>query len=191
MPCKHWWIRLLKPLLAGTLFLAGCPSASEFSGGESIVASMVVEGAPTTQPGGNTPITPSNAEALNAKLIELVNLERTRRGLQPVTPNPKLMSLAEDYAEDMIRRNFFDHTDPDGRGLGQRAIEHGYVPLLAVGENLAGGQNSPEWVMNDWMKSTEGHRENILSPQWTEIGVAVRIGGAHGIYWVQEFGNPP
>ncbi len=41
------------------------------------------------------------------------------------------------------------------------------------------------------MKSTEGHRENVLSPQWKEIGIAVRVGGEYGVYWVQEYGNPP
>lgn len=189
MELTRLWMRLAKAALVGTLFLAGCPSGSDFGDSSPVIASMVVEG--TTAPGGSKSVAPTNKDALVTKVIELVNQERTRRGLRPVTPNAALTAMADDYASDMIERNFFDHVDPDGKGLGQRAIEHGYVPLMSVGENLAGGQDSPEWVMNDWMNSTEGHRENILSPQWTEIGVSVRIGGAHGIYWVQEFGNPP
>ncbi len=90
----------------------------------------------------------------------------------------------------MIEEGFFAHESEDGAGPGQRAINGGYV-FLAIGENLAGGQSSPEQAMVDWMASTEGHRENILAHQWREIGIAVRTGGEFGVYWVQEFGNPP
>jgi len=185
---KLSWYRLLRPVLAGTiLFLAGCPSAGDFQSSEPVVASMVVEGASTKVTGC---VDPNNKDALIARVVELTNQERTKRGLQAVTLNPTLSKMADDYACEMVDKNFFDHINPQGEGPGQRAISAGYV-FLAIGENLAGGQNSPEWVMNDWMNSKEGHRENILATQWQEVGVSVRLGGTHGVYWVQEFGNPP
>lgn len=180
-------LRLVRCLLLGTLFLAGCPSMEDTTGDVTPVASMVVEGI-----GGppNVCDLPANRDALVARVVELVNEERTRRGLQPVTLNSTLSEMADSYACEMIQGGFFDHVNARGEGPGQRAIKAGYV-FLAIGENLAGGQTSPEWVMNEWMNSREGHRENILAAQWREIGVAVRTGGQFQVYWVQEFGNPP
>jgi uncharacterized protein YkwD len=166
--------------------LAGCPSASDTQD-TSPVAGMIVEGSSSKVTGA---VAPPNKDALIAHVVELVNQERTKRGLQAVTLNATLSKMADDYACEMINDGFFDHVDKDGNGPGQRAIMEGYI-FLAIGENLAGGQNNVEWVMNDWMNSKEGHRENILTPQWREIGVGVRLGGAYGVYWVQEFGNPP
>jgi uncharacterized protein YkwD len=58
-----------------------------------------------------------------------------------------------------------------------------------VGENLAAGQPTPERAFTDWMNSPS-HRDNILDPRFTELGVGVRFGGEYGVYWVQEFGLP-
>lgn len=172
-------------LSIGSVFLAGCPSASDFGSGTQVAGlGTNTEALPE---GGYTP---SNADVLVARMLELVNNERTSRGLHPLTLNPILSQMADDYAKEMIACGFFSHLSPTGEGPGQRAVSAGYV-FLAVGENLAVGQTTPEQAMADWMKSTEGHRENILSPQWKEIGIAVRLGGEYGVYWVQEFGNPP
>jgi uncharacterized protein YkwD len=172
--------------MLGTLFLAGCPSTGDFQDNTS-VAGMIVEGANARVDGC---VSPGNKDALVTRVVELTNQERTKRGLQPVTLDPTLSKMADDYACEMINGGFFGHIDRSGKDPGQRALAEGYV-FLALGENLAGGQNSPERVMTDWMNSTEGHRENILAAQWREIGVSVRLGGLYGIYWVQEFGNPP
>jgi uncharacterized protein YkwD len=174
-------------LSIGSAFLVGCPSASDL-GSSAQVAGLVVNAAGNSSEGGAVP---ANADALIARMLELVNNERTGRGLQPLTLNPILNNMADDYAKEMVECGFFSHQSATGGGgPGERAVSAGYV-FLAIGENLAGGQTSPEQAMADWMKSTEGHRENILSPQWKEIGIAVRTGGEYGVYWVQEFGNPP
>lgn len=90
----------------------------------------------------------------------------------------------------MIDGEFFAHTNPmTGEGPGERAVRAGYS-FVSLGENLAAGQRTAEKALDDWMNSSTGHRENILHPMWTEIGVAVRLGGEHGVYWVQEFGDP-
>jgi uncharacterized protein YkwD len=133
---------------------------------------------------------PADEAALADRVVELVNAERAKLGIAPVEENAKLKTIAEDYACRMIAEDFFSHYAPDGDGPGERAIHGGYV-FMRLGENLAAGQTSPEQVIAEWMASDQGHRENILSPQWSEIGVAVRLGGDRGIYWVQEFGDPP
>ncbi len=176
-------------LMLGVSLLAGCPNASDV-GGSPVAGVSTSSVQPQTNDG--VCLTPPNSDILVADVLELVNLERTSRGLNPLTLNPQLNQIAEDYACEMIEDNFFDHANPATPefGPGQRAIDAGYV-FLAIGENLAAGQTSPTQVMREWMASTEGHRENILSPQWSEIGIAVRTGGEFGVYWVQEFGNPP
>ena len=123
------------------------------------------------------------------QVLQLVNLERGASDLPPVVLDPALEKIAGEYACRMIDDEFFGHRDPvDDHGPGERAIA-GRYPFYAVGENLAAGQETAAEVMKVWMESPS-HRANILDERWTEVGVAVRVGGKHGIYWVQEFGDP-
>ena len=134
-------------------------------------------------------LTAEDAVRLADRVLELVNLERAGEGLAPVLENPTLTKLAEDYACRMIDEGFFDHYDPlTGAGPAERALQQDYV-FLAIGENLAAGQQTPAEVMEVWMQSPS-HRAIILDPKWEEVGVAVRSGGSYAIYWVQEFGVP-
>lgn len=166
--------------LLSVVSLGGVGCAQD--GGTAVLGSAVVATEDCT--------IPINEQDLVDRVIELVNVERTSRGLDPVVYNAKLSEIAAGYACEMIDGSFFAHTDPfTGEGPGERAIQAGYS-FIALGENLAAGQRTAEKAMDDWMASTEGHRENILHPSWTEVGVAVRIGGEHGVYWVQEFGDP-
>lgn len=131
----------------------------------------------------------AEAAAWRTRIIDLVNQERTSRGLGAVTYNAMLEAQASDYACEMIVGNFFDHVSPvTGSTLGDRAVQFGYDYQI-IGENLAAGQTSPEQVMQEWMAS-EHHRDNILNPQFIELGVGIRRGGSYGTYWVQEFGLP-
>ncbi|HSW47318.1 MAG TPA: CAP domain-containing protein [Phycisphaerae bacterium] len=174
------WLCALVPTLAG------CPGSGE-GPPASPIASMIVEG---IQPASSTCHTPANEQTLRERVFDLINQERTSRGLLAVTFSTQLDQMAEDYACEMIEGHFFGHTNPyTGEEPGQRALDAGYI-YLAVGENLAGGQTSPEQVMAEWMASTL-HRQNILAAQWREMGLGVRTGGQHGVYWVLEFGNPP
>jgi len=134
-------------------------------------------------------ITPEDAERMADQVVQLVNLERTERGLQPVLVNTALEQSAADYACRMATDSFFAHQDPiTGDGPASRAVAAKYR-FFAVGENLAAGQQTPAEVMKKWMESPP-HRELILGPNWKELGVAVRTGADHSIYWVQEFGDP-
>jgi uncharacterized protein YkwD len=134
-------------------------------------------------------ITPDEAERMADQVLQLVNLERAERDLQPVVVNPKLSKVAAEYACRMVNEGFFGHRDPTtDEGPADRAVACKYR-FYAVGENLAAGQETPAEVMKVWMESP-AHRAIILAPNWTELGVAVRTGGEHSIYWVQEFGDP-
>ena len=93
--------------------------------------------------------------------------------------------LAKAHCEDMIARNFFSHNNPDGETPFDRMKKAG-ISYLAAGENIAAGQYSPEAVFKEWMAS-EGHRENIMKPDFQYIGISAVKGGSYGIYWAQEF----
>jgi len=134
-------------------------------------------------------IVTEDADVLADRVLQLVNLERVEAGVAPVVKSDALTGLAQDYACRMIEGGFFGHTDPDtGYGPGERAVAGKYL-FWNIGENLAAGQTTAADVMRVWMDSPS-HRDNILDPRWTEVGIGVRYGGADSIYWVQEFGDP-
>ncbi|MEX0171524.1 CAP domain-containing protein [Streptomyces sp. LMG1-1-1.1] len=118
------------------------------------------------------------------QVIALVNAERAKAGCGPLTANATLTKAAQGHSDDMAARDFFDHTNPDGKGPGDRVTAAGY-PWSTYGENIAMGQQTPEQVMDAWMNSS-GHRANILNCDFKEIGVGIHTSG--GPYWTQVFG---
>ena len=134
-------------------------------------------------------VSPEEADRMAEEVLELLNLERAQHDLSPVVANPQLTKAAEDFGCRMIAGKFFAHRDPEsGDGPAERAVKASYR-FYSVGENLAAGPSSASEVMKLWMESPP-HRSIILDPTWREVGIAVRTGGEHSIYWVQEFGDP-
>ncbi|GIO97443.1 hypothetical protein J14TS5_25290 [Paenibacillus lautus] len=141
---------------------------------------------PETSTPSTTPSQPSESAGTTEKsnfaseVVTLVNKERANAGLKPLTVHAKLTTVALDKAKDMSDNNYFSHTSPTHGSpfdmMKAYGISYGYA-----GENIAKGQRTPQEVMNSWMNS-QGHRENILSPNFTKIGV-----GYYNGYWVQEF----
>ena len=74
---------------------------------------------------------------------------------------------------------------PDGRTFGTAITDLG-ITYRGAGENIAWGQKTPETVMNAWMNS-EGHRANILNPNFKKLGVGYRTNGQGTPYWTQLF----
>lgn len=125
-------------------------------------------------------------------IIALTNKERVAVGLPPLSFNSLLTVMATAKANDMIEKQYFAHVSPTGIDLTMLAKTYGYV-YLNVGENLALGDFvSSRDVVLGWMNSP-GHRANILSKNFTEIGVSAILGnyeGRNAWYVVQEFGRP-
>ncbi|MFJ5534359.1 CAP domain-containing protein [Streptomyces sp. NPDC093261] len=119
-----------------------------------------------------------------AAVLDLVNQERAKVGCSPVTASSDLTELAQGFSDDMAARNFFDHTDPDGKDPWDRAAVLGITDL--GGENIARGQSTAQDVMDAWMNSP-GHRANILNCDFKTLGVGVHP-GAGGPWWTQDFG---
>ncbi|WP_216858007.1 CAP domain-containing protein [Actinomadura verrucosospora] len=120
-----------------------------------------------------------------SQVVALVNAERAKHGCRALTVNSRLARAAQAFSSDMRARNFFDHTDPDGKDPGDRITAAGYR-WSSYGENIAKGQATPASVMDAWMHSS-GHRANILNCGFKEIGVGVVLSG--GPYWTQDFGT--
>ncbi|MFJ3797634.1 CAP domain-containing protein [Streptomyces sp. NPDC090088] len=130
------------------------------------------------------PITTSQEAVVEAEVLKLVNEERAKVGCSALSANSSLTKLAEAFSDDMAARDFFDHTDPDGKTPWDRAAAAGISNL--GGENIARGQATAQAVMDAWMNS-EGHRANILNCDFKTLGVGVHFGSG-GPWWTQDFG---
>lgn len=123
-----------------------------------------------------------------AEVVTATNAERARHGLRPLTVDARLAQAAQRHSDDMVRRGFFSHENPDGTQVWDRALAAGYR-YTKVAENIAAGQRTAADVVRGWMDSP-GHRTNILDAELTQIGVGQALGGAYGVCWTQVFGTP-
>ncbi|NJN93094.1 MAG: CAP domain-containing protein [Anaerolineales bacterium] len=118
----------------------------------------------------------------------LINAERTSRGLAPLAFDALLAQAAEAHSQDMINRNFFSHINPDGLDPGDRVANAGYS-ASTVGETIGAGYTTPAAMLTGWLNSP-GHRDILLSPNFTEIGLGYVTGGTYGHYWTAVFARP-
>ncbi|QIB69186.1 serine protease [Aminipila butyrica] len=119
------------------------------------------------------------------QVVNIVNQERAKEGLAPLTVNAKLSQVAEKKAEDMRDNNYFSHTSPTYGSPFDMMKQFG-VTYTAAGENIAKGQKTPDSVMTAWMNSS-GHRANIMNSTYQQIGVGYVTDSNGTTYWVQEF----
>ena len=128
---------------------------------------------PTATPAPTPSVTkaPSTDEASYAyQVIELVNDERAKYGLSPLSGDAVLMDAAQKRAAETVKSTVLS--------------EYG-VTYRAAGENIAYGQKTPQQVVDAWMNSS-GHRANILNASYTKIGVGCYKNGST-YYWSQLF----
>jgi uncharacterized protein YkwD len=133
----------------------------------------------------------SDHEAIVKRVLELTNAERHTAGLTPLVLSQELNDAAHSYSQVLASSGCFAHTCGPEPNFGDRLGQAGYSGWTAIAENIAAGYSTPEAVVAGWM-SSPGHRANILSPTYTEMGIGVaRGGGRFGTYWTQEFGTRP
>ena len=119
------------------------------------------------------------------EVLELVNKERSKAGLKALVLADDLTNVATLKAKDMRDKGYFDHTSPTYGSPFEMMRQFG-VQYSSAGENIAAGQKTAQEVMNSWMNSS-GHRANILSKDYEQLGVGYVEGGSYGTYWVQMF----
>ena len=121
------------------------------------------------------------------QLFDLVNSERTSRGLNALTLDPRLVPIARAHAEEMFRLKYFGHVSPVTGSPFDRLMKAG-VSYQRAGENLAYAQSVA--VAHKGLMDSEGHRENILRPEFTSLGIGVMNAGLSGRMFVQLFVTP-
>ncbi len=181
-------IRFPLPLLLTALLALVC------------AAPPAVAAAPAACPGAGQAPSQASPAAVRGATVCLLNRERARRGLGPLRANRSLQAAASRYAARMSRQDFFAHVAPDGSSMVDRirrtAYLRGSVRRWTVGENLAWGAGrraTPAQTVAAWMASP-GHKANILSRAFAEIGVGVTLGApvrgqADAATYVTNFGT--
>lgn len=122
------------------------------------------------------------------EIVRLVNVERSRNGLGALTSNWQAARCARIKSQDMIDRGYFSHTSPT-YGSPFKMMESFGLRFSAAAENIAYGQRTAQEVMTSWMNSP-GHRANILSRSYTQIGVGVAKKSNGTLYFTQMFLKP-
>lgn len=191
-------------LLAGFLLLRpalgeiGRPAIPATSGrahrraSAGTAADAPVEGGPSAAAKPETEIDATRGgiehlDEVERLILELVNENRRREGrgaLKDLVRDEALDAIARKHSDDMLARHFFDHVNPDGLAAADRiALDHRQLVGL-TGENIwmasgyspAGARQTAELIVKEWMESP-GHRENILRPGYTHLGVGVSVRG--------------
>ena len=121
--------------------------------------------------------------ALEQRRFDLTNLQRTRGRLPPLAADAELSDAARRHSEDMLRRRFFAHINPEKQSAGDRIAAAVRRAVWAHAENLwmRSGQVSAmaQSVMIDeavaqWMSSA-AHRNNIMNAVYTHLGIGVAV----------------
>jgi len=131
------------------------------------------------------PVSPPVSPMLR-DMLDLVNAERSARGLAPLTYDDRLILAAQRHSEDQALRGQMSHTGSDGSTLPVRIDRVGYS-WSRIGENVAVGFPDAASVLAAWMASPS-HRDTILSSN-TQFGLGLAIGVNGREYWTQVFGT--
>lgn len=148
----------------------------------------------TTTQGSGTPKTPTaqtNSSTLTdaeQQMLKLVNDARAQNNLSPLKIDMQLCNVARIKSQDMIDNKYFSHSSPKYGSPFDMMKSFG-VNFVQAGENIAGNQN----VQNaeNALMNSPGHRKNILSPDFTHIGIGIKSGGPYGSMYTQDFISKP
>ncbi len=126
-----------------------------------------------------------------ASVFELTNYYRVNKTkLGELRRDPHLDAIAQAQAMHLARNNYFEHDTPDGLSPFDRLDSVDPPRWYAAGENIAGGQPTPEVVVKTWMNS-KGHKKNIRNSDYQYIGIGAYYDAhsEYGWYWVQVFAS--
>jgi uncharacterized protein YkwD len=158
--------RALATVMALAVLFSWVPASAQWSGNTSGKIQPAPRGIPV------------NLAGVEAAVVEMTNDIRRRHGLPVLLIDGICRDAARGHSADMLNRHYFSHTDPEGRTLKERLP--GNLAARQWGENIwTGSGYDPrqvrylaQMIMNGWMNS-QGHRENILAPGYTHLGVGV------------------
>jgi uncharacterized protein YkwD len=121
---------------------------------------------------------------VESRIFKLTNEARRKNGLTTLDKDDTLVGVARAHSDDMLRREFFSHVNPEGLSPVQRLAPVYSSTLSRAGENIWGGSgydySDPKLIarviVDGWM-SSPGHRANIVNPSYTNLGVGVSVRG--------------
>lgn len=123
---------------------------------------------------------------LEAAMLNLVNQERSKAGLKPLSADPELTVVARAHSTDMFVHGYFAHDTPEGVDPFER-MKQAHVRFLTAGENLALAPTLQ--IAHTGLMNSPGHRANILNKDFGRVGIGVMDGGMRGLMISQEFRN--
>jgi uncharacterized protein YkwD len=184
--------------LARILVMAGLTTAAVSPAADAATPGLQSAHAARACAGANRVPTGSNLAVVAHSTLCLLNVQRSANGLRRLKASRTLARSARRYARAMVAHRFFSHVSPAGQTLEARISRSGYLRGAtgwAYGENLAWGSGSratPRQIVTAWMASP-GHRANILSARWRNIGVGIAPGApvagvGHAASYVTHFG---
>lgn len=166
-----------KPAETTTTVTTSAPKQTTPSKSDSQISSSVITD------------TPVNCSAEEAEVFRIVNEIRVSYGLKPYKWDTNAYKAAKARCSEIEQQ--FSHLRPDGsnfKTIYGYSDEELWYKFCSVGENLGSGQPTAQRVVDSWMASTKGHRENILNPDFENLAVAFgTYNDAYKYYWVQEF----
>jgi uncharacterized protein YkwD len=165
--------RLVPALLAATVGIVAAAAATVAYG---ITDSAISDGAPVAMAESHS--------MMEDEVVDIANRKRAEAGCEPLFVDERLDNAAEAHSRDMARRDYFDHTTPEGVTFRDRIQTAGFANP-GTGENIARGLPDAKQVMASWMASEE-HRSNILNCEFSYVGIGL---DEDGMYWTQDFGK--
>ncbi|MGH2350778.1 MAG: CvpA family protein, partial [Chloroflexota bacterium] len=112
-----------------------------------------------------------------AKMLALVNAERAKAGLRPLVADERLRQVARQHSQEMFRLGYFSHTSPTDGSPSER-LEQSGIDFRTAGENLAYAPTVE--IAHSGLMASPGHRRNILTPEFSRVGIGVMRGGLYG-----------
>ncbi|ASE35996.1 CAP domain-containing protein [Staphylococcus pettenkoferi] len=125
------------------------------------------------------------ARGFEQKNFDLINAERAQRGLNTLTFDDDIATVARKHSKDMADNNYFDHTNKSNQSPFDR-LKHDGISFNGAGENIASGQQSSIYAHQGLMNSL-GHRKNILRKEFKNIGVGVDFSDGDQPYWTENY----
>lgn len=148
----------------------------------------------TTPQGPTTPKTPTaqtNTGSLSAfeqEMVKLVNQARAQNNVPALKIDTSLANVARTKSQDMMDNNYFSHNSPKYGSPFDMMKSFG-IKYVQAGENIAGNQTVT--AAHNALMNSPGHRKNILSPDFTHIGIGITKGGPYGNMFTQMFISKP
>lgn len=139
---------------------------------------------PVSNPPETSPAPSGSLTSMEQKMVNLVNQERAKAGLQQLKVDMPLVNLARKKSQDMIDKGYFGHTSPT-YGSPFDMMKKAGIKYYTAGENLAGAGSVES--AHSMLMASSGHRANILNSKYNYFGVGVATGGPYGNMFTQMF----